>query len=38
MIYASTSASFIVEQFGLPSLGNSAVEGEKELWNGDDPE
>lgn len=36
MFYASVSASFIVEQLGLPRLTQAKAEGE-EIWNGDLP-
>ncbi|GAA5874591.1 hypothetical protein JCM16303_002914 [Sporobolomyces ruberrimus] len=34
--HAAVSASFIIEQFGLPSVANSK-EGDRELWNGSSP-
>lgn len=34
--YASVSASFIIEQSGLPSLSEPAADG-SEKWNNDDP-
>lgn len=37
MYYASVSASFIVEQHGLPTLSSPGLEGEDETWNGDQP-
>ncbi|KAG9002825.1 hypothetical protein FRB94_003628 [Tulasnella sp. JGI-2019a] len=36
-LYASVSASFAIEQAGLPSIAKPVVEGGPELWNGDDP-
>lgn len=37
MLYASVSASFTIEQSGLPSVTLTASSPRKELWNGDDP-
>jgi hypothetical protein len=32
VLYATVSASFVIEQYGLPPVGPGA------LWNGDNPE
>ncbi|VDC06889.1 unnamed protein product [Peniophora sp. CBMAI 1063] len=40
VLYASVSASFVIEQFGLPKLSKRASandDGETEEWNGDSP-
>lgn len=37
MFYASVSASFIVEQLGLPKLTQSRSSEGEECWNGDYP-
>ncbi|KAG8880447.1 hypothetical protein FRB98_005122 [Tulasnella sp. 332] len=35
--FASVSASYALEQVGLPSVGKSRAEDNSELWNGDSP-
>lgn len=37
VLYASVSASFTIEQSGLPRITREGIAGETEEWNGDTP-